>query len=794
MLISYRWIKELTGVDESAEAIANRLTFSGLEVEGVETVGDLSSQIVVARIETKEAHPESEKLSVVTVNSGSEVHQVVCGAPNCPGPGGKVVMACPGATVGEIQIASRKVAGVESAGMLVSEAELGIGPEDDGIIILNDVDAPIGTSVRDALDLEDWIIDVAITPNRPDAISHRGIAREVCLLCGVPFSPPKAPGHEVGGKPVASLATVTVEDVDLCPRYAATVVTDVRWAPSPFALRYRLHNLGLRPISNLVDATNLIMLEYGQPIHAFDLDTLAENAIIVRRARAGEKMVTLDGVERVFDTSDLLICDANEPVAIAGVMGGETTGVSEKTKRVLIECAYFNPSTVRRTSKRLKLSTDAAYRFERGMDPGNVVDVINAATAKLSSMSGGTPAPSLIDCYPSPISAPKLTLRPSRYEQVIGCRVPLDEMNRIVIGIGAETRVVDGAIEVIPPTSRPDIEREIDLIEEVVRIRGFAEVPMTAPRTTCLRPNRAYFQAERRAKEILSTLGLQEAISYSFVPREYLSLIGADDNIVDIANPLNAERSAMRTSLLAGLLENLKRAQSRFLSRFAQFEVARTYHATTDPLPNEVLRAAAIMSGPADTWIGETERNVDFYDIKGVFESFVDSYHGGKGIRFEPLTDHVAFHPRRAVSILSEGHILGHMGEMHPNVLSRLKLHRGVVAFELQVYPLWQNRTLPDAVPLPEFPPMSRDVALLVPLEMEAGSILAAFESQIGPLAENVAVFDVYTGDKIPEGKKSLAFSVVYRAMDRTLTDKEVDRLHQKAVNAVSRQFGAQQR
>ncbi len=793
MLVSYRWVTEFADINAPAEELARRLTFSGLEVEGIEHVGALSERIIVAEVVSKEPHPSRDKLSVVEVSTGAGTTQVVCGAPNCPGPGGRVVLAQVGAALRDITLTPRELGGVMSEGMLVSEDELGIGPDKEGILILNDVtDAPLGTPVSRALHLEDWIIDISVTPNRPDALGHRGIAREAAMLFDVPFSPPALPPTLESGPSVRELVTVEILNGDACPRYGAAVVSDVSIGPSPFSLRYRLHTLGIRPISNLVDVTNLILLEYGQPIHAFDLDRLRGSGIVVRRAEAGERMKTLDEVERVFEPEDLLICDREGPVAVAGVMGGLDTGVTESTRRVLIECAYFNPSGIRRTSKHLKLSSDSSYRFERGADPNIGPEVVAATAAMMVGLAGGHKAPAQIDCYPNPIEPKIVSFRPSRCNALIGVTVPTSEIRRLLTGLGAAVTGTDELLQVTVPTFRPDIEREVDLIEEVVRLRGFEDVPAKLPRIKCQKPERREFESVRRAKEILASLGLRESVSYSFVSKSQLELFHNADATVSIANPLSSERATMRTTLVPGLVENLKRAQSRFLAGIGQFEVARTFHDSGAELPREVTRAAAVMAGPVPAWVGEVERHYDFYDIKGVLEGFLFEYSGCRPL-LEPSKAIAYLHPAKACEVLIDGAPVGVMGEIHPEILSSLKLPMGALVFEVEIEHL-SRRVPPHATALPEFPFMTRDVALLVDETLDAGPIRNALESAGGELVEQVRIFDIYSGKGIPEGKKSLAFSIVYRASDRTLVDDEVDAVFNKAVLEVSTQFGAVRR
>ncbi len=795
MLASWKWLCALTGFSPDPAELADRLTFGGLEIDGLRRAGEGLDGVVVGVIEARERHPRRDNLSVVRVDGGAGVVQVVCGAPNCPGPGARVVLARVGARVGDVVIAERELAGVMSAGMLCSEIELGIGPDADGILLLDgETEAKAGTPITAALDLDDWILDVGVTPNRPDALSHRGLARDVCALYGRPYAPPVPAAIPASGPPASELARVELRDPVGCPRYGAAVITGVAVRPSPFALRARLHNLGVRPISNLVDATNLVLLEWGQPLHAFDLDRLEGRAIVVRKAGDGERMTTLDEVERHLVGEDLLICDAEKPVAVAGVMGGLDTGIGQETRNLLIECAHFDPRGIRRTSKRLRLASESSYRFERGVDPNGVPEVLAAVTELVCRLAGGAPAPGIIDCYPSPVRGPVLDFRLERYARVMGTAVDTGEARRTLEAIGCEVEGEGQVLRVRVPTSRPDIEREIDLVEEVARIRGLDAVPSTLPRIQCQLPAREEFEAIRRAKDVLAAAGLDEAIGYSFVPEALLLALGSGRGVVRIANPLSAERAAMRTTLLAGLLENARRAATRFLPGVRQFEVARTFHDEGGELPREVVRAAALLTGPRDAWVGEPGEPLDFYDVRGLVDRFVLELTSRPPELVSPTDPGPAWHPRRAVEVRLDGAVLGMAGELHPAVLAGLKLPKGAVGFELELLSLWDRRVRPKAPVLPELPPMARDVALLVDESVDAEPLRAALGEACGELAESVRLFDVYRGDKLPEGKKSLAFSVTYRAPDRTLTDDEVDRVHRAAVERVAADFHAKAR
>jgi len=794
MLVSHGWICEIAGFTPDASDLANRLTFGGLEVDALRRLGEGLEGVVVGKVISREPHPVRERLHCAAVDSGEGIVPVVCGAPNCPGPGGLVALAKAGTRLGGTVIEARDLAGSRSEGMLCSELELGIGPDHEGIILLDgETDAPAGTPLVEALRLDDWIYDLSVTPNRPDALSHRGIAREACLLYGAPYAPPAADRAVEGGPPAGDLVRVTLADPDGCPRYACAVMRGVKAARSPFGVRYRLHSLGVRPISNLVDVTNLVLLEWGQPLHAFDLAAIHGREIVVRKAKAGETMRTLDEVERILAPEDLLICDGAGPVAIAGVMGGLETGVRDATTDVLIECAYFDPKGIRRTSKRLRLASESSYRFERGIDPNMAEAVLDSTCGLIAKLAGGVRAPGAVDRYPRRIPRRLVALRPSRFERVMGYRADEAEMALILEGIGAAVAAKDGILEVSVPTARPDIEREIDLVEEVARIAGLERIPSALPRIQSRLPDRAEFEMARRTRETLAALGLDEAITYSFVPRAMLEQLGAAAGAVQIANPLNSERASMRTTLLAGLLESLKRASTRYEATFRQFEVGRVFRDAGGELPEEELRAAAVMSGPRDAWVGEELGRVDYYDAKGIAGAFVREIAGVAAV-FEPVADVPCLHPRRASRILVGDRQVGVLGEIHPSILAANKLGRGAVAFEIGIDPLWDARARASAAPLSDFPPVTRDIAFLVAEEQDAGPMEEALRRECGELAVEVRVFDVYRGKGIDDGKKSLAFSITYRSWERTLTDEEVDALHRAAASKVETEFGARVR
>lgn len=823
MLVSFRWLQELCPVDADVAEVARRLSLAGLEVEAMEEKGANLAGVVIAEIRAKSPHPKRDKLTLVTVFDGEDELQVICGAPNVPEPGGRVLFARAGAVLPNgMEIGLRKIAGVESNGMICSEAELEIGTDAAGIFVVDPgTDALPGTSVADALDLHDVILDIGLTPNRPDCLGHVGIARELGVLFGQGFKPRKAAGPRrsfaaagafQAGEPTSKLAplwdneseavdtpklpaiSLEIADGDRCPRYGAALVSGVRIAPSPFWLRYRLHNLGLRALSNVVDATNLILLEWGHPIHAFDLARLAGPKVVVRRAAEGEKMATLDEVERRFTEDDLLICDANGPVAVAGVMGGRDTEIRDETSDVLIECAYFNPRSIRRTSRRLGLHTDSSHRFERGVDPGAVPRVLASASSLIAELGAGAAATTAIDRIAKPIEQTSIRFRPARAAQLLGTPVSKEESFDILESLGCRVAPEgDEALIAEVPSWRPDLRREVDLIEEVARVRGYEEIPTAVPR---VHPSEAgtsgLLKFVDRLREAAMASGLYEAVNYGFVSIDDLRKARVSTDAVPLANPLSEERSVMRTSLLPGLTAAATRAQRRGATEVRLFELARTFRPTNETLPRESSVLAITLAGEHAGWIGG-EQSFDLYDGKGVIQAILSRAFG----RAPKLTigEVPSFlHPKRSAIVTLASRPIGFVGEIHPDVGDDLELVGRVIYAELDVellYALSEELGPMQARGLPKYPAVTRDIAMLVRDEFSAGEIADALRDAAKGLAESVRLFDLYRGDQMPDGHRSLAFRVTYRDPEGTLTDKRVDKVHASLAKLAGDRFEA---
>ncbi len=817
MKASYRWLAALLpGLDTPPRELADRFSGAGVAVDGIEEYGAGTASIVVAEVKKIEPHPKRDKLSLVTVDRGGAEQRVVCGAPNVPDPGGLVCFAPLGTTLPAVgmTLTPREIGGVVSEGMLCSERELGLvaegkKDEDPGILILPAGTGKPGTPLREALPaVHDWIYELDLTPNRPDALGHVGLARDAAALLGRAFDVPQpgSPSRDARGNN-SELASVIIEDTERCPHYGAAMVVDLTVGPSPLWLRYRLESLGVRSISNVVDITNLVMLEFGHPLHAFDFDLVRGGKIVVRRAREGEKLKTLDGVERTLVADDLVIADGEGPVALAGIMGGEGSEIRAQTRRVLLECAYFTPRGVRRSSRRHALHTDASHRFERGVDPADVPDVLAHAASLLTALAGGSAvAGTILAGVPLAVPSP-IRLRARRMSALLGVTVPLVEAAAILGHLGFTVSELrgegdDAEADVVPPTHRPDIAREADLIDEVLRIRGVGAVPTVLP---AIRPQppRGTGATEARVRRAAVEVGLSEAVTYAFVSPADIAALGLPPPPVTLKNPLGEERSAMRTSLLPGLLDALRRARRRGVRDARLFTVGARFVEPFDAsgLPDEAPSFAAVVAGHRRATLAKPEP-IDVFDAKGIAVAIVERVTGLRpAIAAQMLERRATFlHPRAAGDVLVEGKPVGCFGALHPDVADLLDLGGPCVVVDLDLRALEAiGARIPRFAPIPMLPPATRDIALVVSDEVSSGAVGDAIREAGGEICESVELFDLFRGGQVPPDHRSLAFHVVYRdpkaATDpdaaKTLTDEEVDRKHEKVVDVVKQRFGA---
>ncbi len=801
MIVTQNWLKEFVDFDLSPEELAHRLTMAGLEVDAMEKIGEGLDDVIVARLAAVDPHPDADRLTVCRVETGRETLQVVCGARNHRA-GDLVALAQVGSVLpGDFKIKKSKIRGQESMGMLCSEKELGLAEESEGILILPK-GLEIGLPVFAALGLKDVRIEIGLTPNRPDCLSQVGVAREVAALAGRALHLP-APKVVEQGPEIASQASVVIEDAARCPRYAARLVTGVAIGPSPAWLVRRLEGLGLRSINNVVDVTNYVMMELGHPLHAFDFHLLRGRKIVVRRAEDKEVFTTLDSQERRLCADDLMICDGEGPVALAGIMGGENSEIRPETTDVLLESAYFQPAGIRRSGKRLGLHTESSHRFERGADVDMVPVALDRATALILEVAGGTAARGMIDVYPKPFEPTQIRIRTERTNQILGLKLQTEEIQQLLRSIGLEGRASgtkEEALVVSVPSFRPDLEREIDLIEEVARLNGYDKIPVTMPsgRVVSHRPPE-HQRLVRKVRDGLVAAGFSEVINYSFLsPRAWdqLQLDSADPRrkTVAILNPLNEEQSVMRTTLVASLLETAARNLSYRSRDLRLFELRPVFEAREgEELPTERLRLTALVCGRRlpEGW-AQQSAEVDFFDIKGVAEGLLEGFRvdhlSWDASRSEPF-----LHPGKSCFLKRGDTLLGTIGEVHPKVLDGFDIDLPVFLLDLDLEALFSlARDFSKFQALSRFPDVYRDSALLLDEGISAAEVFEAVAKARSKDVEEVVLFDLYRGQGVPEGKKSLAIRVRYRSAEKTLTDEEINGAHTRLVKSLCGNLGAE--
>ncbi|MBI4955786.1 MAG: phenylalanine--tRNA ligase subunit beta [Myxococcales bacterium] len=846
MRASYGWLRSLCGaagqaLEASPHELAERLTRAGVAVDEVSEYGAACPHVLVAAVKRVEPHPTRSGLRLVTVAVGAAgERRVVCGAPNVPEPGaGLVVLALPGTTLPGlgITVGERAIGGVASPGILVSERELGLvggSGKGDGILVLAPDGAAPGTPLAQALPgCHDFVLTLDVTPNRADVLCHVGLAREVCAVLGLRFAPPapEAPARVATNEQLAALAAVTVEDTERCPHYGAAAVVDVKVGPSPAWLRYRLESLGVRAISNAVDVSNLVLLEFGQPIHCFDLDQLSPPSprqVVVRRARAGEELRTLDGIVRKLDGDDLVIADRDRPVALAGVMGGADSEITDGTRRILVECAHFFPRGIRRTSRRHGLASEASHRFERGVDPRGVPDVLGHTASLLTQLCGAAAVPGMIVAGVAPPPATRVRLRAGYLKRLLGIDVAMPRAGELLGRLGC---VVHGAsagaaeLTVEVPSHRFDLHREADLVEEVMRLHGIDEVP-TDRRPLLPELGRSEPTSAARARQAALDLGLSEALTFGFVAPAELELYGAPPATVRIVNPLGEERSVMRTSLLPGLFAAVGRARRHGVGDVRLFTLGRLFlgrEAAGDAapvsawgrpagdmpsdlamLPFERHELALVMAGERRDALGQSVP-VDVYDAKGAVLEVVERVSRQpatvRALAAEVRPRHL--HPRAAGGVYLGDRAVARFGELHPELAEKLGLAGSVVLAEIDVCALAAaGRPRPRFRPIPTLPAVSRDVAFVVRDAVTAGEVATRIRQASGELCESVELFDLFRGQGIPDGHRSLAFHIVFRdpkaasapEAARTLTDAEVDACYARMLATLGRDVGAVQR
>ncbi len=806
MKVSLSWLREYVPVTMATEDLCDNLTMIGLEVEAVENRYGSLDNVVVSRIIDIKPHPNADKLSLCQVDvGGGQVLSIVCGAPNAA-LGLVIPCALPGATLPNgVTIKKGKLRGELSEGMLCSASELGLSLEKSGIMELETQTAP-GTPLVQALGLQDATIELSVTPNRPDCLSIIGVAREVGAFSS-PRSKVSYPQPDIAepsrsyGK-IGEYTSVEILNPELCPRYAARLVFDVKVGPSPFWLQDRLISVGLKPINNIVDVTNFIMMETGQPLHAFDFDRLSGNRIVVRAANDGESFTTLDNRTHTLDRDMLMICDGEKPVALAGVMGGLNSEIQDDTTRVLIESAYFNPACIRKTSKKTALSTDAAYRFERGIDPEGTIYALNRAASLITTMGQGNLVDGIIDAYPAPIPSRDIVMSVKALNKRLGTDLKRDEIKSCLEAVELGVTVADDdTLKVQAPPFRVDLERAEDLSEEVARIWGYSNIKTTFPPipAEAVSPA-ANIEVKNAIRTLFTGFGFYEAINYSFIHLsscEKLRIPEGDSRrvLIDIVNPLSEDQSVMRTSLVPGLLQNVEYNNSRQVRDLSLFEIGKVFFKQShSELADEVEMVAGVMTGNAveQAWSGK-DRACDFYDLKGVLEGFFKALFIDN-VTFEPLAAEECHYFRKgyAAKLSVNGKAMGTAGKIHADVLDAFDIRQDVFLFEIRLKDIVDLVTDErNAAPIPRYPFVARDVTIVCADTVKAGDILATIRNSGEKILEQVRLIDLYTGEPIPSGKKSLSFRMTYRDMEKTLKDKDVNKVHTKITDMLLKEFDA---
>lgn len=810
MKVPFSWLRECVDITLGAPEIARRLTMAGVETSVTGATGEAWGNITVGRILAIEPHPNADRLQMATIDFGRGQAKVVCGAPNIR-VGDKVPFAQVGAELIDGHTGKRsrlkpaKIRGVASEGMACSEKELGISESHEGVLILP-ADAPLGAPLAEYL--ADAVLDLEVTPNRPDCLCVLGVAREVGALTGQQVKPPP-PEYAEAGPPTGSLVQVEIADPDLCRRYCASLVRGIRIGPSPAWMQQRLTAAGMRPINNIVDITNYVMLEYGQPLHAFDFDKIGGARIVVRRARPGERLTSLDGVDRELRPEMLVIADQAMPVAIAGVMGGADSEVTEATSSVLLESANFNPVSIRRTSSGLRLRSEASMRFERGLAPELTLPALRRATRLMLQIAGGTAAAGLADAYPEPSPVRVIRLRTSAVRQLLGLEVSQEQIIRVLTSLAFDCDPAGaGEIAVTVPYWRLDVREPADLAEEIARVTGYDAIPMTTLSSELPRqPADTGLAFREQVRDLMVAGGMQEIITYSLTSREKLARAASADNAIRVANPLSAELEYLRTSLRPGLLAALAANQKYEDGGIRLFEIGRVFLGRGHDLPEEREVLAGVISGPrgALSWLGEKGQS-DFFDAKGTVEAVLSRL--GVEARCEAGADGKLLPGRTARIVAGETSagpvaegaatpgpaVLGIVGELHPGVAESFELlPQPVAIFEIDIERLAASAGARRGFrPLSRFPRSVRDIAVLVDVQAPASRMLDIIRR--APLVSHVYLFDVYSGKQVPAGRKSLAFRIAYQSEARTLTEEELEAAEGRILSRLEKETGAARR
>ncbi|MGB3916190.1 MAG: phenylalanine--tRNA ligase subunit beta [Thiothrix litoralis] len=792
MKVSEKWLREWINTPQTLDAIADKLTMSGCEVESRDPVATAFTSIVVGHVLEREKHPDADKLSVCKVDGGQgEILQIVCGASNVRA-GLKVPLALIGAVLplpdgADLKIKKGKLRGIESFGMLCSSTELGMSDKSDGLLELPE-DAPVGADIRDYLKLNDEVIELAITANRGDCMSMIGVARETALVMDVPLNVPEIPAQTPQH---TDTFPVDLQATDACPRYVGRIIRNINpQATTPIWMQEKLRRAGIRSISATVDVTNYVLLELGQPMHAFDLDTL-QSGIVVRYAKAGETLKMLDGQTATLRDDTLVIADADKAVAMAGIMGGEPTSVTDATRNVFLESAHFRPHKIMGKARSYGLQTDSAARFERGVDPDMPVKAMERATQLIVDICGGEVG-TVVDTLaaPSLLQRKAILLRPQRIRRVLGVTMDAATVEGVLARLNCEFSQSDAGWQVQAPLARFDLNIEEDLIEELARVRGYDAIPAElrprAPRIT--QPSETAVKREH-LRQLLVARGYQEAVTFSFVDPKMQATLAPTTESIALANPISADLGVMRSTLWSGLLRSVAYNLNRQQNRVRLFEIGPAFFQGEDGKPQQKTMLSGVLTGNLypEQW-GQVNRSVDFYDLKGDVETLLAQVSGSR-FHFAPVA-HAALHPGQSAEIMTDNAVVGWMGMLHPRIEEQLGLEQPTYLFELDMALLMQ-RALPKYQAVSKFPAIRRDLALLVREDTLAVALENAVKKAAIPQLMSYYLFDVYTGKGIQEGQKSVALSLILQDFSRTLEDAEINRIVDAVVASLQEEVGA---
>jgi phenylalanyl-tRNA synthetase beta chain len=801
MRIPLKWLRDYVDIKFAPEELGEKLTMSGLEVKGIQTIGGTWDKVVIGEVTALNPHPNADRLKLATVDIGTEQVTTVCGAPNIE-LGQRVSFAHVGArlidphTEEAVQLKPAKIRGVASEGMVCSEKELGISDSHEGILVLPS-EAPIGTPLGDYLG--DVIFDFDVTPNRPDCLSVIGTAREISAITSGSLRLPQIHYEELEDW-IESFASVDIAEPDLCPRYCASLITGIKIAPSPSWLQQRLNSCGMRPINNVVDVTNYVMLEYGQPLHAFDYHKLKGRQIIVRRAENGEAITTLDGSKRALKPEILVIADKEEAVAVAGIMGGLDSEVTDKTDTILLESANFNQATIRRGCSHLQFQSEASIRFDKGLNSELPLLPLKRATQLLLELAGGKAAKGIIDVYPGKSKPKPILLSAQEVKRLSGLKVNIDGILKVLKALGFECQEGDSSsqISVSVPYWRSDVKCSADLVEEVVRIIGYEKIPITRlssplpKQESKLSPSAQQSNLKEKLRNILTGFGFQEVLTYSLVSLEKLQKLSPKLELkippLKVANPMTREQEYLRTSLRAGLLATLSHNQKFEQAGIRLFEIGKVFLPRGKDLPEEKEMLCAVLSGPRAELSWQADKGpLDFFDTKGVVENLLN-YLGLKA-SFDVSDDEILF-PGRGADILVEDDKVGIVGEVHLKVAQAFELSNNICLTEIDLEKLLAKITgIKEYHPIPRFPSVTRDIALVIDEQVSYRKVENIIQSF--PLVTEVTLFDLYRGEQIAGGKKSFAIRVIYQSPSHTLTDEEVDQTQEQMLARLHQELGA---